>query len=38
MEKAQFEMTAITNVLRGADTPSGYMDLWISFGTGRVLP
>ena len=38
MERAQFEMTAFTNVLRGADTPSDYMDLRPSFGTGKVLP
>ena len=38
MERAQFEMTAFTNVLRGADTPSDYMDLRPSFDPRGVLP
>ena len=38
MERAQLEMTAFTNVLRGADTPSDYMDLWNSFGPIAQLP
>ena len=38
MERVQFEMTVFTNVLRGSGTPSDYMDLRPSFGTGKVLP
>ena len=38
MEKAQFEMTVVADVLRRTGTPPDYMDLSISFGTGRVLP